>query len=283
MVRISKRGRKHGLGLVGISQRPASVDKEFITQCNWLVWHRLSWDNDVAVVRRVLGSAFASEIADLADGEAYLALDPDVLAEVAGTLGRVSRVQFTRKETYDAGEAPGLDDERRPELKGIDDDLVEELQSISDRTQRRRDELDRLRERLDDRATEVEALEAELADTKDIRGIMGDMVGSLADQAEAGGEGSPSLAGSGSESGSGSPEEVTVTVEGTELDVPEVIRTEVMEIRERKRAAETRAEAFEEAHERHRRAAEHLAGCSASARQRRTSRRCGSASRSSAS
>src|SRR5699024_12654761 len=48
--------------LVGISQRPASVDKDFITQCNILIWHRLTWDRDTKVIRDVLGTAYATEI-----------------------------------------------------------------------------------------------------------------------------------------------------------------------------------------------------------------------------
>jgi len=50
LIKIGKRGRKHGLGMVGISQRPADVKKDYITQCDWLVWHRLTWNNDTKVV-----------------------------------------------------------------------------------------------------------------------------------------------------------------------------------------------------------------------------------------
>ncbi|MFB6308923.1 MAG: ATP-binding protein, partial [Haloarculaceae archaeon] len=59
LIKIGKRGRKHGLGIVGISQRPADVKKDFITQCDWLVWHRLTWNNDTKVVRRVLDGEYA--------------------------------------------------------------------------------------------------------------------------------------------------------------------------------------------------------------------------------
>jgi archaellum component FlaC len=248
VVRIAKRGRKHGLGLVGISQRPATVDKDFITQCNWMVWHRLTWDNDVAVIRRVLGTSFAESVADLGNGEAFLAADPDVLAD-DDRFGDVLRVQFDRKQTYDAGQAPGLDDERRPELKGVDEGLVEELQAISDRTQQRQNERKRLREKVADREERIEELEAELADTKDIRGIMDDMVGSVADHAGPG---------SSETSTAGDQEPVTVTIEGQELQIPEVIQTEVMEIREGRAEAEARVEELEIAHTREQRAAEHL-------------------------
>ncbi|HET7323126.1 MAG TPA: DUF87 domain-containing protein [Halococcus sp.] len=246
-VRISKRGRKHGLGLVGISQRPATVDKDFITQCNWMVWHRLTWDNDVSVVRSVLGKPFAERVTNLGDGEAFLAADPDVLAD--DRFSDVLRVQFDRKDTYDAGQAPGLDDEHRPELKGVDEGLVAELQQISDRTQQRQNERERLRNKVADREERIEELEDELADTKDIRGIMDDMMGSLANQAGPVG---------GTEADTPS-EPVTVTVEGTDLKVPEVIQTKVMEIREGRSEAEARVEELETVHSREQRAAEHLA------------------------
>jgi hypothetical protein len=250
-VRISKRGRKHGLGLVGISQRPASVDKDFITQCNILIWHRLTWDRDTKVVRDVLGGGYANEIPDLADGEAFLNVDPDVLGATNGVVADVLRVQFERKQTYDAGEAPGLGDESRPELQSVDQGLVEELQSISDREQRRQDAIERLRNKVESRDERIEELEDELADTKDIRGIMDDMVGSIAGHA---GPGDVEA-----DTPTGEREPVTVTIEGTDLEVPEVIQTEVMEIREDRRDAKARVEELETAHARQQRAAEQLA------------------------
>lgn len=245
LVRISKRGRKHGLGLVGISQRPASVDKDFITQANLLIWHRLTWDNDTKVVGSVLGKEYEREVDALGDGEAFLDVDPDV---IDSTTTEVSvdrlRVQIDRKQTYDAGEAPGLGDETRPELQSVDQGLVDELQSISDREQSRQDEIERLRSQLERREADVEELEEELADTKDIRGIMSDMMGSIASESGFGAEGS---------------ESVTVTIDGTEMDVPEVIQAEVMEIREERQAAESRASQLADERARYERAAAHLA------------------------
>ncbi len=52
---VAKRGRKYGLGLVGASQRPASVDKDFITQANWMVWHRLTYETDTGKAAQNLG------------------------------------------------------------------------------------------------------------------------------------------------------------------------------------------------------------------------------------
>ena len=127
LIKIGKRGRKHGLGIVGISQRPADVKKDFITQCDWLCWHRLTWDNDTKVVSRILGNDYGEAIEGMDDGEAFLMTD---WAE------SIRRVQFHRKQTFDAGATPGLDDFERPDLKSVSGDLVSELQTITDERER---------------------------------------------------------------------------------------------------------------------------------------------------
>jgi len=129
LIRVAKRGRKRGLGMVGLSQRPASVDKDFITQADLLVWHRLTWGNDVDVVRTVIDADHADQVDDLGDGEAFVQADWHE--------ADVERVQFRRKHTFDAGAAPGLDDVERPELKSIGEDLAEELEEISAEQDRR--------------------------------------------------------------------------------------------------------------------------------------------------
>jgi hypothetical protein len=107
LIRIAKRGRKRGLGMAGMSQRPAAVDKEFITQCDWLVWHRLTWKNDTQVVQSILGSEKADEVQELATGEAIMMTDWDEM---------IRTVQFRRKRTYDAADTPTISPEKRPDL-----------------------------------------------------------------------------------------------------------------------------------------------------------------------
>lgn len=99
LITVAKRGRKRGLGLCGLSQRPAAVDKEFITQCDWIVWHRLTWENDTKVVEKILGSDAAESVTRLEDGEALVMTDWDE---------ELARVQFKRKRTFDAGNTPDL-------------------------------------------------------------------------------------------------------------------------------------------------------------------------------
>ena len=159
LIKIGKRGRKHGLGIVGISQRPADVKKDFITQCDWLVWHRLTWNNDTKVVGRILGSEYADAIEEMGDGEAFLVTDWSA---------SLRRVQFHEKRTFDAGATPGLDDFERPDLKSVDGDLVSELQEISDEKARRESEIAELKQELERKEAKIRQLERELEEARDL-------------------------------------------------------------------------------------------------------------------
>ena len=176
LIKVGKRGRKHGLGIVGISQRPADVKKDFITQCDWLCWHRLTWDNDTKVAGRILGSKYASAVEDLGDGEAFLMTDWDE---------SIRRIQFHRKETFDAGATPGLDDFERPELKSVSSDLVGELQSISEETARRESELADLRQELEKKDQRIRQLERELEEARDLSDMADQFAQALLGKAEA--------------------------------------------------------------------------------------------------
>ena len=99
LIRVAKRGRKRGLGVCAMSQRPAAVDKDFITQCDWIVWHRLTWDNDTAVVDRILGAEAADVVQSLDTGEALVMTDWDE---------SLNRIRFRQKRTHDAGATPDL-------------------------------------------------------------------------------------------------------------------------------------------------------------------------------
>jgi hypothetical protein len=170
LIKIGKRGRKHGLGIVGISQRPADVKKDFITQCDWLVWHRLTWDNDTSVVRRVLDGEYATAVESLDDGEGFLMTDWSE---------SVRRVQFQRKRTFDAGATPGLEDFERPDLKSVSDDLVSELEEISEQRRERDDRLAELRAELDRKNSRIAELEAELKDARDMQRMADQFVDAL--------------------------------------------------------------------------------------------------------
>lgn len=119
IIRVAKRGRKRGLGICGVSQRPAAVAKDYITQCDWLVWHRLTWKNDVDVVRQILGSEYADSIIDLETGEAFLMTDWDE---------EIRRLKFLRKQTYDVGSTPGLEAISRTDAGTGQSDLTDDIE-----------------------------------------------------------------------------------------------------------------------------------------------------------
>lgn len=58
--RIAKEGRKYGVGLVVITQRPAEVSRTVVSQCNNLIAMRLTNGEDQAVVRRLLPDSLGS-------------------------------------------------------------------------------------------------------------------------------------------------------------------------------------------------------------------------------
>lgn len=159
LIKIGKRGRKHGLGITGISQRPADVKKDFITQCDWLCWHRLTWKNDTQVVRRVLSGEYAEAVESLDDGEAFVRAD---------WMEAIRRVQFDRKRTFDAGATPGLEDFERPDLKPVSTDLVSELEQITENERHREAEIERLERELAQKESRIEQLERNLADARDL-------------------------------------------------------------------------------------------------------------------
>ncbi|UIP01725.1 DUF87 domain-containing protein (plasmid) [Halobaculum sp. CBA1158] len=161
LIRVAKRGRKRGLGLAGMSQRPADVKKDFITQCDWLLWHRLTWDNDTKVVRNVVSRDAADAVQDLADGEGFL------MADFLET--DLQRVQVRRKRTFDAGSTPDLDDFERPDLKSVSGDLVSELEEISEQEERRQDRIGQLETRVEELQDEKAELEEELENARDMR------------------------------------------------------------------------------------------------------------------
>ena len=159
LVKVGKRGRKHGLGIIGISQRPADVKKDFITQCDWLLWHRLTWSNDTKVAGRILGTEYRQRVEELDDGECFM------MSDFSESL---TQVQMERKQTFDAGATPGLDDFERPELKSVSADLVGEVESITEREQQRESRVQELELELKKKKERIKELEAELEEARDL-------------------------------------------------------------------------------------------------------------------
>lgn len=222
MVRVGKRGRKRGLGLLAASQRPQDVDKQYISQCDWVLWHRLTWDSDTKVVRRVANKETANAVEDLGDGEGFL--QADFVDE------NLIRVQMRRMRTFDAGATPGLEGFDEPELKSVSEDLVDELDAISEREEQRQDTIERLESQLEDREDQIADLEGRVERLKDLR----EMVESTEGLSE-----SP-------QSDATDTSSVTVEIDGEQLQSPELIEAEVMEIRQEKESLSSEVERLQE-------------------------------------
>jgi len=157
LIRVAKRGRKHGLGVIGASQRPAEVKKSFVTQASWSIWHKLEWSQDTGVVKEVINKQYSEAVQDLDAGEAIVNAD---------WMDAVRTVQFKRKHTFDAGATPGLDEFETPELKGVSDAVVNRLQSITSEKAETDTKADELEAEIADLRRQKESLEQELDDAR---------------------------------------------------------------------------------------------------------------------
>ncbi|HQF21026.1 MAG TPA: ATP-binding protein [Kiritimatiellia bacterium] len=80
--RIAKEGRKYGVGLIVISQRPAEVNRTVLSQCNNYVAMRLTNADDQAVIKRLLPDTlggFVDLLPILDIGEALVVGDAAIL------------------------------------------------------------------------------------------------------------------------------------------------------------------------------------------------------------
>jgi uncharacterized protein len=76
--RIAKEGRKYGLSLVVVSQRPANVSPTILSQCGTFVALRLTSDVDQSRVLRLLPDTLGNQgslLSSLRDGEAVVSGD----------------------------------------------------------------------------------------------------------------------------------------------------------------------------------------------------------------
>lgn len=80
--RIAKEGRKYGVGLVVISQRPAEVNRTVLSQCNNFIAMRLTNSDDQSVIRHLLPESlgtFSDLLPILDTGEAIVVGDASLL------------------------------------------------------------------------------------------------------------------------------------------------------------------------------------------------------------
>jgi len=83
--RIAKEGRKYGLGLMMVSQRPSEVSETIFAQCNNFVSMRLTNSNDQNYIKRLLPdttSSITSILPNLSPGECLIVGDAVLLPSV---------------------------------------------------------------------------------------------------------------------------------------------------------------------------------------------------------
>ena len=114
--RIAKEGRKYGVSLLVISQRPSDVSRTILSQCNNFLVLRLTNDQDQNVVRRLMPDSLAGvldglPLLDL--GEAYLLGDAVLLpARIKLNLPTIEPLSQTRDFWKEWGE-------RQPDPKAV--------------------------------------------------------------------------------------------------------------------------------------------------------------------
>jgi hypothetical protein len=106
--RIAKEGRKYGVSLLVVSQRPSDVSRTILSQCNNFLVLRLTNDEDQNVVRRLMPDALAGilDALPLLDtGEAVLLGDAILLpARIKLKLPRIEPLSATRDFWREWGE-----------------------------------------------------------------------------------------------------------------------------------------------------------------------------------
>lgn len=129
--RLVKLGRHKGLGVVMVTQRSASLNKNVLTQADNLFVLRTTAPQDRAVVKAWLDSnadpAIASELGSLATGECVL---------VQPERGEPLRFQLRMRHTYDAGRTPKVGESPRPPATLADVDLEEVAAAMAETIER---------------------------------------------------------------------------------------------------------------------------------------------------
>lgn len=152
---LATEGRKNGLSLVMVSQRPARLDKDVLSQASVRLLHRVFDPNDVKAYQSVIPqSAWDKEkVMALETGEAMLVYPQKRICQPVHVLPR---------ETYHGGATPGMDDVQPPALTGLPEDTLKALSELLSKKQPTQDNNPaRLQAVIDDLCQRVEELSTE--------------------------------------------------------------------------------------------------------------------------
>ncbi len=115
LIRIGKKGRKRGLGMLTMSQDTASIDDKFLRQTDIRVLLRVSYDSDLkryqTLMPAIPNKTIEQEVPKMSQGKGY------VIVNHIPAL-----VQLLRRRTFDPSETPKLGmGTHEPALQTVDD------------------------------------------------------------------------------------------------------------------------------------------------------------------
>lgn len=115
LIRVAKKGRKRGLGMLTMSQDTASIDDKFLRQTDIRVLLRVSYDSDLKRYQTLMpvlsNKTIEQEVPKMPQGKGY------VIVNHVPTL-----VQLLRRKTFDPSETPKLGmGSQEPALQTVDD------------------------------------------------------------------------------------------------------------------------------------------------------------------
>lgn len=121
---IATEGRKQGLGIVMLSQRPARIDKDVLSQASIRLLHRVFDANDIKAYQAVMSESPAqvkSTVTTLNTGQAMLVYPAKNICVPVTVL---------KRETFHGGFTPGMDTVQPPQLTGVAMDMLDGLKDL---------------------------------------------------------------------------------------------------------------------------------------------------------
>ncbi len=124
LIQLATEGRKRGLSIIMVSQRPARIDKNVLAQAGIKFLHRATLPNDLANYTANIPSMIMSP------SEVKAAVFEFAAGEALALYGKVvKRVQVRRRHTFHAGYTPGMDAIQRP-MALADADQVAKVEAL---------------------------------------------------------------------------------------------------------------------------------------------------------
>jgi DNA helicase HerA-like ATPase len=120
---IASEGRKFGLGLMIVSQRPAKVDKNVLSQCSTQIIMRVTNPNDLKAITRSL-EGISSELE-----EEIKRLPPGVALLVSPDIPRPVMVQVRVRRSRHGGMSTEVSDESDAEVEPVEEEAEEEIEA----------------------------------------------------------------------------------------------------------------------------------------------------------